>query len=47
MIDWILLFAAFGLGGLTTHFVQQWSEQRRRLEWQRARVDAPRDSSRR
>ena len=48
MIDWILLFSAFGLGGLTTHFVQLWADQKRRLQAERATVgvrDGRRDSS--
>jgi hypothetical protein len=38
-IDWVLLFSAFGLGGLTVHFIQQWVEQKRRLQMQQAAVD--------
>jgi len=38
MIDWIALFAAFGLGSLTTHFIQQWADERRRLQAEQASV---------
>jgi hypothetical protein len=38
MIDWIALFSAFGVGSLTTHFIQQWADERRRLQAEKASI---------